>query len=116
MPLMSMKTQELFETMWFHSATESLDGMRKLDCGWLQYHTAAWCKPCQRLDIESIVKIAESKGLTVWKIDADENDYTSGYCGVRSIPTWQFCQPRKIVATIKESDTQKIIDWIEKLE
>ena len=111
-----MKTQALFETLWFHTDSQPLDGMRASDCGWIQYHTAKWCGPCQRLDIETVVKAAEAKGLTVWKIDVDENDYTSGYCGVHSIPTWQFCQPRSIVATVQESNTQKVVDWIARLD
>ena len=107
-----MKTQELFESLWFHEGPEPLEGMRA-DGAWIQYHTATWCKACKALDTASIVKAAEKKGLTVWKIDADENDYTSGYCGVRSIPTWQFCKPRKIVSTVQSNNTDTILQWLE---
>lgn len=115
MPLEHLNTQELFETLWFHKETEPLKGQRTGDHGWLQYHTAKWCGPCQRLDVDAVVKAAEAAGLTVWKIDVDVNDYTSGYCGVRSIPAWQFCRPRSIVATVQESNTQKVVDWIQGL-
>lgn len=116
MPLEYLNTQELFETLWFHKPDDTLlSGMRVGDRGWLQYHTAKWCGPCQRLDVDKVVQAAEEAGLTVWKIDVDVNDYTSGYCGIRSIPTWQFCRPRSIVATVQESNTQKVVDWIESL-
>ncbi len=116
MPLVPLKTQELFETLWFHHDLEfPLENTRKGDCAWIQYHTAKWCGPCKRLDVEAVVKAAEECGLAIWKIDVDENDYTSGYCGVRSIPTMQFCRPRQIVATLQESDTQKVVDWVKSL-
>jgi thioredoxin-like negative regulator of GroEL len=112
MPLESMKSQELFETLWFHTDPAPLPNTRAEDRAWIQYHTAKWCGPCKQLDIESLVKVAEERGLTVWKIDVDENDYTSGYCGVRSIPTWQFCVPKKIVSTVQNSSTEKVAEWI----
>lgn len=113
MQLLDMKTQELFETLWFHKdKTAPLDGMRSSDCGWIQYHTAKWCGPCKRLDIPAVIKAAEEAGLAIWKIDIDENDYTSGYCGIRTFPTWQFCVPQKIISTIQQSDTAKVVEWI----
>ncbi len=112
MPLVNMKTQELFETLWFHKDTTPLENTRASDGGWIQYHTAKWCGPCKNVNVDAVVKAAEERGLSVWKIDVDENDYTSGYCGVRSIPTWQFCVPRKIVSTVQESNTEKILTWV----
>ncbi len=112
MPLISMKTQDLFETLWFHKSIEPLEYMRTSDRGWIQYHTAKWCGPCKRLDVDVIVQAAEEQGLAVWKIDVDENDYTSGYCGVRTIPTWQFCVPGKIVSTFQPRDTDHVVEWI----
>lgn len=109
-----MKTQELFETLWFHTDINNpLANTRPDDCAWIQYHTAKWCKPCQSVDIPRIVAAAEEKGLSIWKIDVDENDYTSGYCGVRSVPTWQFCIPKQIVSTLQQSNTEKILEWIQ---
>ncbi len=117
MPLQAMKTQELFETLWFHkdAALPALEGTRPVDRGWLMYHTAKWCGACRHVDVPAVVSHAETFGLTVWKVDQDENDYTSGYCGVRSIPTWQFCVPGKIVSTLQSNDTQKINAWVDSL-
>ena len=117
MPLLSMKTQALFETLWFHKdLTTPLEGQRATDCAWIQYHSAKWCGPCKRLDVPEIIRAAEGVNLAVWKIDVDENDYTSGYCGVHSIPTWQFCVPGKILSTAQLSDTEKVVEWIQALK
>ena len=111
-----MKTQELFETLWFHTdVAHPLENMRASDCGWIQYHTAKWCGPCKRLDVDAIVEAAEKRGLSVWKIDVDENEYTSGYCGVRTVPTWLFCVPRKIASTLQSSSTDAVMEWVSQL-
>jgi thiol-disulfide isomerase/thioredoxin len=112
-PMPSIKTQEQFETMWFLEPTAApMTGMRATDKGWIQYHTASWCGACKRLNHAEIAEAAKKQGLTVWKIDVDENDYTSGYCGVRSIPTFQFCIPRKIVSSVQDSRTESVVGWI----
>jgi hypothetical protein len=106
----------MFEKMWFHPADSGpLQGTRPTDRGWILYHTATWCGACKRLDIPAIVAAAERRGLFVWKIDVDENDYTSGFCGVRSMPTFQFCVPRKIASAIQSCETQKVVSWISSL-
>jgi thioredoxin-like negative regulator of GroEL len=46
------------------------------------------------------------------KCDVDQNNYTAGYCGVRSIPTFLIVADKKIVGTLSSSDTQKVIDWV----
>ena len=113
MPLVPLETQAQFEEMWFHTAvSEPLPGTRPADCGWIQYHTATWCGPCRRLDLTAIVAAAERVGLTVWKIDVDKNEYTSGYCGVRSIPTFQFCLPKKIMKTLQPRSTEEVLEWL----
>lgn len=113
MPLVPLRTQSVFEAMWFHPGDAApLAGTRSTDRAWILYHTASWCGACKRLDIPTIVAAAERRGLTVWKIDVDENEYTSGFCGVRSIPTFQFCVPRKIASAIQSGDTAKVLEWI----
>ena len=110
--LLDLKTQEQFESMWFLTHGEKPHkGMRE-DGAWIQYHTATWCGACKRLDLPAIIKAAEAKGVAIWKIDVDVNDYTSGYCGVRSMPTFQICVPKKIVSTLQSSDTATVLNWI----
>ena len=113
MPLQELKKQEQFEALWFLKPEDPLlEGMRPTDGGWIQYHTAKWCGPCQRLRLADILAEAEKRGLTVWKIDVDVNEYTSGYCGVRSVPTFQFCVPKKIVSDNTTGNTDAILAWI----
>ncbi len=110
--LLDLTTQEQFETMWnLKPGQPLLPGMR-VDGAWIQYHTAKWCSACKRLNLPAIIVDAEERGLTIFKIDVDENDYTSGYCGVRSMPTFQFCVPKKIVSTLQSSDTETVLNWI----
>ena len=45
---------------------------------------ADWCGPCRRLDKDKIADL--TPGVTWYYCDVDENNYTPGYCGVRSIP------------------------------
>ena len=113
MPVVPLATQAEFEELWFHKDPKTpLPGMRATDRGWIMYHTAKWCGPCKRMDLAAIVAAAEARGLTVWKIDVDENDYTSGYCGVSSIPSFQFCVPKKIISTFQPPNTQAVCDWM----
>ena len=109
-------SQELFETMWFlNPSEEPLSGMRQTDKGWIVWHSAAWCGPCKQLNPQVLEEVAARRGLTIWKCDVDKNEYTSGYLGVRSIPTFQFMVPKKIHGTVQSADTAKVAEWISQL-
>ena len=102
-----LETQAQFEEMWFGPLNTK---------PWIVYFTAKWCGPCQRLDSESLATIAETeKDLTMWKCELTENDYTAGYCGVRSIPTFMYFTPKKIVSTLQSSDTATVANWVRSL-
>jgi thioredoxin-like negative regulator of GroEL len=51
---------------------------------------AEWCGPCQRLDKDKIVDL--TPGVKWYYCDVDQNDYTLGYCGIRSIPSFVLIQ------------------------
>ena len=74
------------------------------------YFTAKWCGACKRLDLAKIC--GGFSGIVFYKCDIDENDYTAGFCGIRSIPTFLAIQDGKILDTLGSSDTQKVGDWI----
>ena len=117
MPLYELKEQEEFEALWNHTADkykELLGGMRTKDRAFVVYHTAKWCGPCRRMDVKAIVEAAEKVDLTVWKVDQDVNQYTTGFCGVRSIPTFQIITPRKVTATLQPTSTDDVIQWLTK--
>lgn len=73
------------------------------------YFTAAWCSACRRLDLDAIE--AATSTANWLKCDVDVNNYTAGYCGIRSIPTFLAIVDKKIVAKISSSNTQDVITW-----
>ena len=101
-----LDTQAQFEEMWFGPVDTK---------PWIVYFTAKWCGPCQRLDTESLTKTAEEKGIAIWKCELTVNDYTGGYCGIRSMPTFVYYMPKKIVSTLQSSDTATVANWIRDL-
>lgn len=109
-----LKTQQQFEELWFHRdlAVPALEGQNPDTRTWIVYFGASWCGPCKRLDIEAIQKAATDKGIPLWKCDVDENDYTPGFCQVRSIPTFICFTPGTIVGSPQNSDTDSILQWI----
>lgn len=73
------------------------------------YFTANWCGACRALDLDAIE--AAVPGANWLKCDIDQNDYTPGYCGVRSIPTFIVVCNKKVVDTFSSNNTQKVIEW-----
>ena len=108
-----LETQAHFEDYWFNKGPQ--EGMRILDNGFLVYFTAAWCKPCQKLDLARLELAATARGLTLLKCDETINDYTAGYCQVRAFPTFVFFTPGKEVSRIKSSITEDVESWINML-
>jgi thioredoxin-like negative regulator of GroEL len=74
------------------------------------YFTAKWCGPCRALDLDAIQ--AAVPGANWLKCDIDQNDYTPGYCGVRSVPTFIIVHKKKVVDTFSSNNTQKVIEWV----
>ena len=74
------------------------------------YFTAKWCGACKRLDL---TKLVGSYPLIAWfKCDIDENEYTAGFCGIRSIPTFLLIKDKKIVGQLSNSSTEEVLKWI----
>lgn len=74
------------------------------------YFTAKWCGACKRLDL---TKLVGSYPLVAWfKCDIDENEYTAGFCGIRSIPTFLLIKNKKIIGQFSNSTTEEVLNWI----
>ena len=74
------------------------------------YFTARWCGACKRLDL---TKLVGSYPLIAWfKCDIDDNDYTPGFCGVRSIPTFVFIKNKKVISSLSNSSTEAVLKWV----
>ncbi len=98
-----LETQAEFETLWFDNSTTK---------PWIVYFTASWCKACKKLDLDAIHSAAAAKDIEIFKCDESVNDYTAGYCGVRSFPTFVLFEPQTTKSTLQSSDTQKVIEWL----
>ena len=77
------------------------------------YFTANWCSACRRLDLPAIEAAVGANWL---KCDVDSNNYTAGYCGIRSIPTFLAIVDKKVVGSFGSSNTDDVIKWCKAIE
>lgn len=76
------------------------------------YFTAKWCTACKRLNLQEIQEtVPQAKWL---KCDIDLNDYTAGYCGIRSIPSFLVIQNKKVMSQLTDSRTEKVVEWLKR--
>jgi thioredoxin-like negative regulator of GroEL len=74
------------------------------------YFTATWCGACKKLDLPLLEQSFPK--LTWLKCDVDQNTYTLGYCGMRSIPSFVLISNTKILGTLSSSNTEQVANWI----
>ncbi len=99
--MIPLLTQEEFETL----------RASKLEAPVLIYFTAKWCGPCRAFDWESIKD--SLKGYTMYICDVDDNTYTPGFCGVRSIPNFLTISKTNVIAGPKQtSDSATLLAWL----
>jgi thioredoxin-like negative regulator of GroEL len=76
------------------------------------YFTAKWCTACKRLNLQ---EIQDTVSTAKWlKCDIDINDYTAGYCGIRSIPSFLVIKDKKVVSQLTDSRTEKVVEWLKR--
>jgi len=99
-----------------HEEFEKLYG-QELQKPILVYFTATWCCPCRGIDKKFLE--AEFKDISMYVCDVDENTYTPGFCGVRSIPSFMLLKPASkgqqkntICGPIQNSKTAEVATWI----
>lgn len=74
------------------------------------YFTAGWCGACRRLDMPALEKaLPEVNWL---KCDVDQNNYTGGYCGVRSIPSFIAVKNKKVSEIFQSTSNEKVENWV----
>ena len=71
---------------------------------------ATWCGPCRRLDMDFLVGLSDK--IKWYECDIDENDYTFGYCGGKSIPAFLAIVNGNAQPLYVQSDTMKVAQWI----
>jgi thiol-disulfide isomerase/thioredoxin len=105
--MIPLPTQELFEQLIGRVPSET-----PLPSFAIVYFTAEWCKACKRLDFAPIFDTVPK--ATWYKCDVDVNEYTLGYCGLRSLPSFLVIKDTKILGTLSDSRTEKVIEWLKR--
>jgi len=77
------------------------------------YFTATWCGACRSLNVPMIE--SNTPGVNWLKCDIDQNNYTPGYCGIRSIPSFLAIKDKKVVGMIQSNDSNEIVNWTNSL-
>ncbi len=103
--LQTLPSQEFFESLIKKNPPKPHDPIVII-----LFSAESWCKPCQRLDKQYLLSLSDK--IKWYKCDVDENDYTPGYAGVRSIPAFLAIvngQPQPLYV---QSDAIKVAMWI----
>jgi thioredoxin 1 len=99
-----LETQEEFEQLI--GRVPSIEPLPPLTVIWF---SAEWCGPCRRIQIDKIMSEFEANWL---KCDVDRNNYTAGFCGIRSIPSFVVVHNTKIIGIKTLSNTSEILEWL----
>lgn len=76
------------------------------------YFTANWCGACKRLNLDQIRASVQNPKVKFYKCDVDENEYTGGFCGVKSLPTFVVFHKGKVMDQLSNSNTATVISWL----
>lgn len=78
------------------------------------YFTAKWCGPCKALKLQAILD--SFKGVKWHVCDVDDNQYTPGYCNVKSIPSFlAIVKGKPVLPIYQQSDANKVIEWLDSI-
>jgi len=99
-----LPSQEFFESLIQKNPDTPHDPIVMIRFG------ASWCAPCQRLDTKALLDL--SPQIIWYYCDLDENDYTPGYCGVKTIPSFLAIVNGAPQPLFQSSDTNKVIEWM----
>lgn len=102
-----LENQEMFEILLGKGESDTL--LPPLTVIWF---SAEWCGPCKKINIQKLIDTFPANWL---KCDVDRNDYTAGYCGIRSIPSFLVIYNKKVIGTKTSSSTLEILQWLQSL-
>jgi thioredoxin-like negative regulator of GroEL len=100
--------QEFFEALLLRRMDDRLTKVPEKVVIWF---SASWCGPCKRVDSNALM--GSFPDVTFYKCDVDDNNYTPGFCGVRSIPAFLALHKGAIAGPLfQNSNTEAIVHWI----
>lgn len=76
------------------------------------WFSATWCGPCRKVEIDRLMNEIPANWL---KCDVDRNNYTPGYCNIRSIPAFMVIYNKKILGTKNSSNTNELLTWFKSI-
>jgi len=106
-----LMTQEEFEVLI--GRAEPTDELPYNPAPTVVYFTATWCGPCRSVRPDELEE--GLKGVQWLKCDVDQNQYTPGYCQVRSIPTFLVIKDKKILGKFSATGTDAILNNVQAL-
>lgn len=106
--MMYLPDQDFFEALILRRMDDRLTKVPEKVVIWF---SASWCGPCRRVDAGQLMQSLPD--VTFYKCDVDENNYTPGFCGVRSIPAFLAIQKGLIIGSYQNSNTDAIFKWIQ---
>lgn len=101
--MIPLQTQALFEDLLKQESKENKGAV-------VVYFTASWCGACKRLDLDDLQ--SSNTQIRWYKCDVDENKYTLGYCGLKSIPSFVFIKDGKFLGKFSSSNTELVKNMI----
>ena len=102
--MIPLPSQEFFESLIKKNPSVPHDPICIVKFG------ATWCQPCKRIDMNLLLGLSDK--IKWYECDLDENDYTPGYCGVKSIPCFLAIVNGAPQPLLQSSDTMKVAQWI----
>ncbi len=106
MNLPSLPNQEYFESLLARPSSDPTSFKPLV----IIYFTARWCGACKRLDLPRLIA---SRPDAEWFVcDVDENPYTPGYCGLKTIPAFQAISYGKALPLLSNSQNEAVGAWL----
>lgn len=105
--LQPLPNHELFEKLYTGAKEDNIQYPILIN------FSANWCGPCKKIDWGFLLDEFGDRFASIYKCDVDENKYTPGFCGVKSIPSWIILRgPKQVEGAVQISDTAKVASWI----
>ena len=78
------------------------------------YFYATWCKPCKLIApyFEDLAELFGDDQLVFARVDVDNNEDTTQFAGITSLPTFQVYRGRQKLDEVKGSDNAELTKMV----